>query len=229
MQELPYIDFHCHSKANIKANVLSIRSAEPLEQMPTDTLISIGLHPWCDNIEVAEKSILQLPKICKQHRVVAIGEIGLDRKRGLPLNTQIELVQQQLQIAESIGLPVVLHCVAAWSELLAMLNHYPSIRWTIHGFRGDVQLAHKILEAGGMLSFGAHIIRPTPQLTNALQNIPAQKFFIETDASNTPIEEVYLSIAKTLNIPVNELITQQHLNAQQFFERELLALFNTIR
>src|SRR5690606_7469490 len=81
-----------------------------------------GIHPqaadrW--NEELAER----LQALLNERRVVAIGEIGLDKLLSSPSREiQEQTFRAQLRIARSAGMPVLIHCRKAWRRTLDILK-----------------------------------------------------------------------------------------------------------
>ena len=142
------------------------RPSDPAEQfilncypgtVPADVArCSVGLHPWLvDSMWQQQLELLrhdlQLPN------VVAIGECGLDMVNGPEMSLQQAAFEAQIQLAETRRLPLIIHCVRAFDQLLLLHKKYnPQQLWIVHGFRGKPQLAQQLLARGIRLSFGIH-------------------------------------------------------------------------
>lgn len=219
----PYIDFHSHGEALLGAEAVRVRAVSPLGDADDGALRTVGVHPWdTDNAAQVEAALRAMPEVCTRRGVVGVGEVGLDRRRGAPLEVQRDVLLRQLLVASELRLPVVLHCVAAWSELLAGLRPHAGLRWAVHGFRGNAAMAQTLLRAGGCLSFGEYLLRPTDALVEALRQTPIDALFLETDASQTPIAEVYAAAARLREIALSDLAAQLVDNAQQFFGVDII-------
>ena len=214
----PYIDFHSHGEGVPSAGVVCVRAVSPLNDSDNATLRTVGLHPWdTNNAPLVEAALRALPEVCGRRGVVGVGEVGLDRRRGAPMTVQMDVLQRQLLVASELGLPVVLHCVAAWSELLSCLRPHVRLRWAVHGFRGNATLAQTLRKAGGSISFGMHLLHPTPALVEALRQTPIDAMFLETDAAQTPVAEVYAAAARLRGIALDQLVYQLNNNVNRFF------------
>lgn len=157
-------------------------------------LYAAGIHPWwvaqfgCSpderqaNLEHhldGLRTLLQLPE------VVCLGECGYDTLQGdgpersaAPLEAQDEVFAACIQLSETYGKPLVIHCVRAFDRLLRLhKEHRPRQRWTIHGFRGRPALAQQLLDAGFDLSFGPRRNEESYALT------PTDRRHEETDAA----------------------------------------------
>ena len=136
-------------------------------------------------------------KLAKFEKVVAIGEIGLDYYHLDPTKDvnavkkkQHEVFAQQLLLARSIDLPVIIHCRQAHDDLLEILQEFkkeyghiiPTDRpWgVIHCFSGDEDLAWKYFRLGLLISFTG-LITFSKQWDDLIRKIPLDKIMIETD------------------------------------------------
>ena len=167
---------------------------------------SVGIHP-----RYAESAGLQLVATMAEHpHVVAIGEVGLDKLAPTPLKQQEELFISQIAVAEKEHKPLIIHCVKAWQELIAIRRRYASeILWIIHGFRGNGDLARQLLRFGFYLSFGLHF---HPDALRAAWE--SHRLYTETDDLTVSIEAVYLRIAAQLSITVEALSHEIYENMQ---------------
>lgn len=137
-------------------------------------------------------------KMAKFEKVVAIGEIGLDYYHLDPTKDvsavkkkQQEVFAQQLLLARSLDLPVIIHCRQAHDDLLTILQDFKkeyghlisSDRpWgVIHCFSGDEDLAWKYFKLGLLISFNG-LITFSKQWDDLIRKVPLDKLMIETDA-----------------------------------------------
>ncbi|MDE7397429.1 MAG: TatD family hydrolase [Muribaculum sp.] len=153
----------------------------PDSVVPPGSLISVGLHPWDTNIPDTDSVVEKIAVMAQNNpSVVAIGETGLDNRRGAPLDRQLQLLLCHISIAEKTHKPLILHIVGAWSEIIHLKKQLqPTTPWIIHGFRGKPALARQLLDAGFYISIGKHY---NP---DSVAIIPTDRLFIETDESDT--------------------------------------------
>lgn len=162
---------------------------------------SAGIHPW--HIGDAEEQLRQLREAVQRPEVVFIGEAGLDKLADAPMPIQQEVFTAQARMAEEVRKPLIIHCVKAWQELLAIRKGIkPSVPWIIHGFRGNANLARQLTNQGLYLSFGEHFNPEAPKAA-----WPGH-LFAETDDSDVDIRMVYQKIAEALQVTVEELALQ---------------------
>ena len=101
---------------------------------------AIGLHPENDLYEIDNVMDLII-KNKDNPNMVAIGEIGLDyyytkeNKKG-----QIEVLCKQLELAEKLNLPVIIHSREATGDMLSVLKKF-NVKGVIHCFNGSVEVA----------------------------------------------------------------------------------------
>ena len=187
-----YIDIHTH---NFTARHTELRAA--------------GIHPWD-----AEKAVLQ------EHMfsgVQAIGEVGLDYACDVDRSKQEELFRAQLAIAEKMQLPVVLHCVRAFAPTLEILKSHHLKAVIFHGFIGSKEQAAEAVKRGYFLSFGEGVKR-SPKTAIALQSIPLEDIFLETDESTLSIEEIYSIAAEIRGEDIETIINVITNNYNRLFQ-----------
>jgi len=158
---------------------------------------AVGVHPH-DARAVTPRDIDTLCRLADSSRVVAIGEIGLDYYRDLsPRDTQLTVFQQQLDLARSLRLPVVVHSRQADEETFAVLADYerealhtwPKDRplGVMHCFAGGLPLALRYIEIGFVISIPATCTYPGAEETRAVaRGIPLRWMAVETDAPYLP-------------------------------------------
>jgi hypothetical protein len=126
----------------------SSRRAVELAAQSDALYAAVGIHPH-DAAQCDADALATLRQLAQQPRVVAVGEIGLDFYRDLsPRAAQYEAFHAQMQLAQSLGLPVILHCRDAYDELLGVLEEYPAVRGVLHCFSGTAAHAQRGLELG---------------------------------------------------------------------------------
>lgn len=203
-------DIHTHSHNSIYKSIVNINPVDFSNYDIESNYFSCGIHPWY-SID-GERSIDLLNSIVKYSSVVAIGESGLDKLRGASMPIQINLLEQQVEISESICKPMIIHCVRAWDVLLSIHKRLnPKQSWIIHGFRGKPALANQLLESGMYISIGEKYNMDT------VKYIPLNRLFCETDESKISIEEVYRHIANDKKVTLSQLSVQIKQNVENVF------------
>jgi TatD DNase family protein len=185
--------------------VIEVINQYPWEFDVSIPIYSVGIHPWyidenrlaADLDCIAEK--LQLAPC------LALGECGLDKRIDIPLTIQMSVFRKQLEIVKLTNKPVVLHCVAAYEEIIAIKNEMkienPMI---IHGFSKNIHVAQSLLNNGFYLSFGKYLMR-NQELEKVLKFAPENKILFETDTIEESIHMVYEKAAAVKGISVAEM------------------------
>ncbi|WP_343530607.1 TatD family hydrolase [Pedobacter sp.] len=204
---VPFLDIHTH-EAKQKDGVIAIQSLSLTEStflaMPKTKPISIGIHPWYGHLEELPKSMKYLNVLAKQNNVQLIGECGLDKLRGEEIPKQLQMLEAQINLAEELKKPVILHCVKAFDELIALKKRLkPSVPMIIHGFNKKYEMAQQLMANGFYLSFGAAVLK-SEEIAQILEEIQ-QPFFLETDDSDIDIVTIYERVAEIKKITVDEL------------------------
>ncbi|MFA8434308.1 MAG: TatD family hydrolase [Marinifilaceae bacterium] len=217
----PYINIHSHAE-NPLPDEFTIRSAFPWEfetlLHKNFTNLSVGLHPWHVHRQDREELIAHVNTLAIHPNALAIGEAGLDRFAEAPLELQMEYFIRQVQIAEQIQKPLLIHCVRCFPELLSVRKKLNPINpWIIHGFNANEQIAKEVVRSGCYLSFGTTILKENSKLMAAFRAIPLDQIFLETDESPINIEEIYQKAATVRNITEEELIIAISNNFRQCF------------
>ena len=106
---------------------------------------SVGIHPWyVTEANLSEQKRWVEEVVLNTPSVVAIGEAGLDKATDVPWELQLNAFEWQIEWADRLGLPLILHVVKAHNEVMEMKKKYrPRNRWIVHGFRGKRQLAEQ--------------------------------------------------------------------------------------
>lgn len=173
-------------------------------------LFSCGIHPWY--FDDYKYQLEKLYEIALHHKVIAIGEAGIDKTRGVPIDKQIKIFKKHIDISEGVNKPIIIHAVKAWDEIYHLRKQRTlSQAWIIHGFRGNRQVAEQLLDVGFMFSLGIQFNE------EAINNIPLNHLFCETDDKNIHVKDVYEKVAYARSISIDELAQQIKKNVEKVF------------
>jgi len=140
---------------------------------------SLELHPWYVNEDLVSEFQKVSAQLKDDPNLLAIGECGLDNKCDTPLPLQLKAFKVALSAAKELRLPVVIHCVGYWNEMMLCVKEVLGSNYdkplVIHGFRKGPQLAQQLLNAGFSISLGAHYNSQTANI------IPSDRRYWETD------------------------------------------------
>jgi TatD DNase family protein len=177
--------------------------------VPDSQWISVGVHPWYAHSTQWRTQLAQVATLASHPQVVALGECGLDKLMGPPFEVQLPVFEAQVQLAESLQKPIIIHCVKAFGELLAWKKRSSvSVPMVLHGFNNKPEVAAQLLQHGFYVSLGAALLKNDSNAQKTLKIIPLERLFLENDAQQIPIEEIYEKAAALLNIELGVLNNQ---------------------
>ena len=199
-----FINLHTHQFSNL-SDVMEVVNQYPWEFDASIPSYSIGIHPWYIDENRLETDLEIIKEKLQLTDCLALGECGLDKRIEIPLDLQISVFKQQLEIVKLTNKPVVLHCVAAYDEVIAIKKEMkienPMI---IHGFSKNEQVAQSLLKNGFYLSFGKYLLR-NPDLEKVFIFAPENQILLETDTIEESIYQVYEKAAAIKGISVEEM------------------------
>ena len=191
---------------------------------------SIGVSPS----EVQNPGIdweMKIIEGTKMDRVVAVGEIGLDyHLMTEPKEKQKEIFVRQLEIAKSVGKPVVIHTRDATHDTLEILKEYHEVKGIVHCYPGSYESALEVMDnyyfgVGGVVTF-----KNSKKLKEAVEKIPMEKIIIETDCPyltpepyrgkrNEPVYVEYVArkIAEIKGISYEEVVRISNENTKKAY------------
>lgn len=219
------------------------------EQYPDDVCgASVGFHPghasetsYHDKNESKDAAreefdIERLRELAKHRQAVAIGECGLDyyRDRRLEISEkQKKVFIQQIELAQELKKPLIIHCRSAFADLIRILQAtsyqlQPRVG-VIHFFSGTIDDARKLLDLGFYLGFGG-VITFAREYDEVIRYAPLNRILLETDAPyvapapyrgkrNEPVYiiEVAKKLAELKNMSFEDVARQTTQNTASLF------------
>lgn len=201
--------------------------------------LCFGLHPYfvaAHDDEICDIAIDSLAHALPD--AMALGECGLDFRPHVMRDSrerQIDLFQQQLELAEVAQLPVVLHLVQAHDEAINVFNVFglPTRGGLVHSFNGSWAKAQDFLRRGLLLSVGGPVARPdNEKLREAVKRIPLEYLLVETDSPDQPppaykgernppasLWDVAKAVAEIRGMTPNEILDITASNFRRLFKR----------
>lgn len=140
---------------------------------------AVGIHP--ENIGGGQ--VAEIEDLARRKKCVAIGEIGLDYYWVDDNKEQQRvLFEEQLVLANSLNLPVIVHDREAHADTLELLKkHRP--KGVVHSFSGSAEMAKKILNLGMYIGIGGVLtFKNAKKLPEIAAALPSDRFLLETDA-----------------------------------------------
>lgn len=217
---MKFINLHTH-QPTIQSTTLELVNQYPLEFNPSIPNYSIGIHPWFIKQESFENELKIIEDNLLQINCLAIGECGLDKRIEVPFDLQKVVFERQLLMAEKYCKPVIIHCVAAFDELIKITNRLQiTVPIIIHGFSKNSEAANQLLKQGFYISFGKYLFQ-MPNLASVLKQMPNDRFFLETDTTQQSIEEVYQLAANCKGLSINALQEMVTTNFESVFNTKI--------
>ena len=215
-----YINIHNHSSKPEKGVFIleSLMAHEGITPISSAGMaFSVGVHPWFLTETNHDEQLNFVERYGSQQSVAAIGEAGIDKLKGVSLELQIKIFEEQVKISEQLKKTLIIHCVKGWDELFAAHKKMkPQMAWLIHGFRGKKELAHQLISKGMYLSLWCEFVLK-PDSAELLRSIPLNRLFLETDGSGIDIRIIYKKAAANLAISVDELKEKIAANYKKLF------------
>ncbi len=213
---MQYFNLHTH-KFTANETVLELVNQYPWEFNSESDVYSIGIHPWYIDSNRLEIDLAFIETKLNDKACLALGECGLDKRIEIDFGLQLLVLEKQLHLAQQFNKPAVIHCVAAFDELIALKNKLKlTVPIVIHGFSKSLQLANQLINNGFYLSFGKYLLR-NPELEVVFTSISEEKFFLETDTIEESIYDVYALAAKYKNIKIEEIQSLVQKNFENIF------------
>ena len=140
----------------------------------------VGVHP-----HEAKYGIDGLEDLIQKDKVVGIGEIGLDYYYNhSPCDTQIEILNQQIELALKYKKPINFHVRDAFNDFWPIFDNFNQpIRGVVHSFTDSIPNMEKALERGlsigvnGIATFNKDLAQEA-----MYKAIPLERMVLETDA-----------------------------------------------
>ncbi|MCI5108635.1 MAG: TatD family hydrolase [Candidatus Pacebacteria bacterium] len=190
----------------------------------------VGSHPTEEGFNKSE-----IMELAKDPKVVAIGETGLDYFRDGSLEAQRDIFESQIEIANEIGKPLMLHIrgssgsMDAYEDTICILKEKAKVSGNAHFFAGTVDVAKKFLEIGFSISFTG-VITFTKDYDEVIKYVPVESILSETDCPfvapnpfrgkrNEPlyVKEVVSRLAEIKGLELEEVQTILVENALRLF------------
>lgn len=183
---------------------------------------TVGISPNdIDNIE--HTNIDSIREIAQNDKVVAIGEIGLDyywNKENK--EKQKEVFIKQIELADELNLPIVIHCREAVMDTLDILKHKrnPKKRGIFHCCMLNKELIKEAIKLGFYISFSGNITYKNAKPDEAIKEVPLDRILIETDSPYLTPEPLRgtRNDSRNVKLVAQKIATIKDLSLQQISE-----------
>ena len=169
---------------NPGCDIPTSRKALALAERFPHVYAAVGYHPENCGPYVPE-DLDTLRSLAAHPKAVAIGEIGLDYywEENPPREFQQQVFRAQLQLAQELDLPVIVHDREAHGDSLSIIREFPNLRGVFHCFSGSAEMAKELVKLGWMISFtGVLTYKNARKALEAAEAVPLAHLMIETDS-----------------------------------------------
>lgn len=205
---MTFFDFH-HHHPNKSSGIYNLNLGED----PSDHYFSAGIHPNRVK-DFTEDHFQWLTEISKHERCVAIGECGLDGLIKGEDQLQEEIFERQIELANSIRKPLIIHCIKRFSRLIHF-KKIAKVPMVVHGFNKRKTIGADLQRHEFYLSFGKSVLHNV-NLQEFLKAFPIGKLFLETDGADFDVSLLYQKVAEIKNLQIDELNKQIQKNLKIF-------------
>ena len=167
---------------NVGCDLPSSERSVALAEQYDFVYAAVGSHP--DDTDHVDGRLLDRYRALAAHpKVRAIGEIGLDyHYEDVPRARQIIAFEEQLELAEALKLPVIVHEREAHGDAMDIIARHPGARGVFHCFSGSAEMALWLAERGWYIGFtGVVTFKNARRALEAVQALPMERILIETD------------------------------------------------
>ncbi len=207
-----FIDIHTHKTYDDGTTYIYSQAVGKDPVPAVGVPFSAGVHPWA----VGRVDMAQALEYLAVAPVVAIGEVGLDYAADVDRHVQAEVLRLQLDIADRRDLPVVIHCVRAYNDILSILEDYNLRAVIFHGYIGSPEQTAEILKRGYYLSFDKRSLG-SPKTVESLRIAPLNRIFAETDDNQERISVIYNKIIDIREVSLEVLQAAVEDNYKRIF------------
>jgi len=221
------------------------RLAVGLAEKYENAYAAVGIHPQdvdnlpSDYLKTLEKlAVGAISPNSPQKKVVALGEIGLEYFREYDKKRQNKIFREQLELAQSLNLPVIIHSREAFADTFEILQEYAKkgLKFVCHCFSEDGEAARKLADLGVYVSFTGVIAfeKKTERAVAACKNVPLELLLLETDCpylapppfrgkrcDSSMAWYTAQKIAQIKKKTTDEIVEMCNNNAKRFFDIEL--------
>ncbi len=234
-------DAHCHLeslKDKSESRILAVAATELKEahalsqyrQSNPQAKIGIGIHPWYISPNSTLTSITEkLEAAILEYQPDFIGETGLDKLKP-EFDLQQEIFYIHLQLAQKYNLPLVIHCVRAYNELLAILSKFTTLRGMVHAYNANSETAKQLAKKDMLLGIGSIILNENSQLSKSIEKIPLEQLLIESDAPYMPYGAKEFSSSEDCILYAKQLAKNKKINLTEIISKvnqNFTTLFNS--
>lgn len=161
---------------NYETSLKAIKISQKYENIYS----ACGFHP----LEIKDFNKEKLKSLLQESKVVALGEIGIDKVRGEDLEKQKFIFEEQVKLALEFNKPIIVHNRDASEEILEILNKYKNElkeKIIFHCSEPDKRILTFALENKSFLGFDGDLTY-LEEKQKFVKLVPLQMILLETDS-----------------------------------------------
>ncbi len=176
---------------NAGASLSSTESSKILSEKYDQVYFAAGVHPESADTDSKCAEWLEIVAESAKHpKCVAIGEIGLDYYYGKDTaEIQKEVFAKQMELADKMSMPVVIHDREAHSDCLSIISDFSNVYGVFHSYSGSFEMAKELVKRGWYISFNGILTfknaRKTVEVLEGLNRLEDGRYLdrilVETD------------------------------------------------
>jgi TatD DNase family protein len=219
---------------NVGADLAGSQRSVKLAQQYNELYAVVGIHPHAADT-VNSDVLANLTQLAEQSVVKGIGEIGLDfYYDNSPREIQQVAFKKQLQLAQKIDLPVIIHSREAAEETLALLSEVGDFKEKLifHCYSYGPDYIEELIKRDYYIAFGGMLtFKNAESVRQALKKVPLNRLLLETDSPyltpvpyrgqrNEPayVKQVAEQAAQLKELPLAELADLTTANAKRIYK-----------
>lgn len=169
---------------------VDLSTIEPMKRLhasfPDNTSIAMGFHPtevnegWHDSLTRIESELRT-----EQDGYKAVGEIGIDLYWDKTFEEQqMRTFEKQIEWAQELGLPIIIHCRDGLDQTLEVLSEFPDVKGVMHSFGGTAHDVERVLNVNENMMFGLNgiVTFKNSKVRESLPAITMSRLLLETDS-----------------------------------------------
>ena len=168
---------------NPGCSLQSSRAASALSQKYPFVYAAVGSHPDAAD-EVDEAVLGEYRRLVRENpKIKAIGEIGLDyHYEDIPREIQQRAFRAQMQLAQELNLPVIVHEREAHQDGMDIVSEFPAVTGVFHCYSGSLEMAKWLISRGWYIGFtGVLTFKNARKALEVAAGIPLDRIVLETD------------------------------------------------
>lgn len=208
----------------------SLRSVALAHKYPF-VYAAVGSHPD-DAAAVNDELIAMYRQLCRDERVKAIGEIGLDyHYEDPPRQVQLPAFRAQMELARELDMPVIVHEREAHADGMELIREFPEVTGVFHCYSGALEQAKELVKRGWYIGFtGVITFKNARKAVEVAEWLPLDRILIETDCpymspepfrgrrnDSRRVPLVAAKIAEIKGLPVETVAEATTENAKRLF------------